>query len=658
MKCGKTVWTVVFFAGLAHAWGEGSSGRDLEEQALEPKECPQGSRLVQSDHPDRGYTQVCMDFQGRQHGWGLVWYPDGQAKEYTQAVHGKLDGRALGWFQNGKLEYVSGFRMGERHGLFTRWFQDGRKRSEGRYADGFREGSWRYWFPNGQMRKRGRYKKGIPEGSWKYWTEEGTRSRSEVFVKWPKKPPEKPAPVPEPPVRLEAGVLVGAPLVNRRLALEDPRLGRIKQIAGGRPAGGTWVVGERGALLLDRRLDPGRWVKFSRRASQASVLDADGDGEDEFLVRSFVFGHHRLHLCHFLLDSQGSVRWASQEFWGIHPLATGDLDGDGRVEFAGPGGWFKSEASGYENGIVVQDSEGSTVRRLPSAGSSRVFIVDRDGDGRLEIASVDRRGHLRVQDPQGVVMGKGKFGEGARRATLCPWPNRGGQPHLLYIHETSAWLAGFSGSAPLRFDAPLARTGEVAGAVGIPVRLRPTHRPYLAVAVRLRRPQSLLYIMSPRGRVEYLEVIPEPVEALGAAALPGRGEEALLVGGNGRVWSYRFNQLRYDSLAEAVFRVFAFGTEDIRLADVTPKNVATQLREGWFEWTVYIDGPADALEKIACVQYSLHPSFPDPHRLVCEPGDGPRHFALKREGWGAFTVGIRIFLKSGPVQAMQHRLQF
>ena len=666
MKYGMAIWTVIVLAGFPLGSIAGSGEPDAEEQALKPKECPPDTRLVQSDHPDQGYTQACMDFKGRQHGWALMWYPDGQAKDYSEAVHGKLHGKAIGWFQNGMLEYSSGFRMGERHGPYTRWFDNGRKRSEGRYAEGFREGPWKYWFPNGQMRKRGRHQKGVPASKWEYWTEKGARSKSEVFIKWPKKPkkPESssaekpPALATEPSGRLDAGVLVGASLVTKRLALEDPRLGRIKQISDSRSAEGAWLVGEQGALQVDRRFNPGKWVKFSRRASQASVVDADGDGKEEFLVRSRVFGHHVIYLPLFLLDSQGAVRWDSRSFWSRHPVAAGDLDGDGRMEFASPGSWEKDDASGYERGILVLNADGDTVRKLPAAGLGRVFILDRDGDGRQEIASLDWKGRLQVHDSRGAVTKVRKFNKGSRSGTLCPWPNRDGRPPLLWVHETSAWLAGFPQSAPMRFDAPLAKAGSIAGAVGIPVRLRSTHRPYLAVAVRLKRSQSLLYIMTPKGRVEFLEVIPEPVDALGTAGISGRGEEELLVGGNGRIWSYRFNQVKYDSLAEAVFRVFAFGSDDIKLADVQPKNVAKQIREGWFEWIVYIDGPKDSIEKIACVQYSLHPSFPDPHQLVCEPGDGPRRFALKKEGWGTFAVGIRIFLKSGPVQEMSHPLRF
>lgn len=637
-----------------------SGGQDVEEQALTPKECPPDTRLVQSDHPDQGYTQACMDFKGRQHGWALMWYPDGQAKDYSEAVEGKLHGKAIGWFENGNLDYSSVFKMGERHGPETRWFDNGRKRSEGRYADGFREGVWKYWFPNGQLRKRGRYMKGIPAGKWEYWTEKGARSEHEVFVKWPekKKPPEaeqKPAPAVE-PSRLKAGVLIGAPLVTKRQVLEDKRLGQIKQIARSHPTGGTWLLGELGALLVDNRFNPGKRVEFSRRASQALVLDADGDGKDEFLVRSPVFHHHGFYLPLFLLDSEGTVRWESRSFWNRHPIAAGDLDGDGRVEFAGPGSWKKDDATGLERGIVVLNADGKTAHKLPAGELSRVFILDRDG--RRQIASLDWKRHLRVHDPEGAVAQKVKYAKGSQSGTLCPWPARDGRSHLLWIHETSAWLADFSPADPIRFDAPLSNTGSIAGAVGVPVRLRSTHRPYLAVAVRLRQHQSLLYIMTPRGRMEYLEVIPEPVEALGTAEITGRGQEELLVGGRGRIWSYRFNQAKYDNLMEAVLRVFDFGSDDIRLADVEPKNVAKQVREGWYEWTVYIDGSDDSIERIACVQYTLHPSFPDPRQLVCEPGDGPRRFALKREGWGAFNVGIRLFLKSGPVQEMSHQLRF
>jgi len=90
----------------------------------------------------------------------------------------------------------------------------------------------------------------------------------------------------------------------------------------------------------------------------------------------------------------------------------------------------------------------------------------------------------------------------------------------------------------------------------------------------------------------------------------------------------------------------------------TADNVATQVREGLWDWTVFIQGPDDALDQIQCVKYTLHPTFPNPEREVCKRGTGEHAFALSSRGWGTFSINIRIFLKNGQVQELRHKLKF
>jgi transcription initiation factor IIF auxiliary subunit len=91
---------------------------------------------------------------------------------------------------------------------------------------------------------------------------------------------------------------------------------------------------------------------------------------------------------------------------------------------------------------------------------------------------------------------------------------------------------------------------------------------------------------------------------------------------------------------------------------ITAGNVATQLQPGWWEWTVFIQGPEDALNQIQCVQYTLHPTFPHPVRDVCIRGTSSQAFALTATGWGTFQIRIRMFLKNGRVQDLTHDLTF
>lgn len=87
-------------------------------------------------------------------------------------------------------------------------------------------------------------------------------------------------------------------------------------------------------------------------------------------------------------------------------------------------------------------------------------------------------------------------------------------------------------------------------------------------------------------------------------------------------------------------------------------NTAKQVREDWWNWTVFIEGPEEVLDKVRCVEYTLHPTFANPVSTICDRGKGSRGFSLTASGWGTFEIGIRVFLKDGRVQKLTHNLKF
>jgi transcription initiation factor IIF auxiliary subunit len=89
--------------------------------------------------------------------------------------------------------------------------------------------------------------------------------------------------------------------------------------------------------------------------------------------------------------------------------------------------------------------------------------------------------------------------------------------------------------------------------------------------------------------------------------------------------------------------------------NVTAENWSKMIEAGWWEWGIYIKGTSADLKRIKCVEYTLHPSFPNPVRLVCSPDDG---FLLTTRGWGTFTVPIKLMLKDGTVRELSHQLEF
>ena len=64
----------------------------------------------------------------------------------------------------------------------------------------------------------------------------------------------------------------------------------------------------------------------------------------------------------------------------------------------------------------------------------------------------------------------------------------------------------------------------------------------------------------------------------------------------------------------------------------------------WFDWTVFCSSPKEKLDLIEKVEYHLHPSFPNPVRVI---SDRESRFALKGRGWGEFLIRIIVYLKEG-----------
>src|SRR5262249_46420170 len=59
---------------------------------------------------------------------------------------------------------------------------------------------------------------------------------------------------------------------------------------------------------------------------------------------------------------------------------------------------------------------------------------------------------------------------------------------------------------------------------------------------------------------------------------------------------------------------------------------------------VFVDNDREVVEEIRSVEYTLHPTFQDPVRLITEKEN---RFALFSSGWGGFTVKTRVSFQDG-----------
>lgn len=119
-----------------------------------------------------------------------------------------------------------------------------------------------------------------------------------------------------------------------------------------------------------------------------------------------------------------------------------------------------------------------------------------------------------------------------------------------------------------------------------------------------------------------------------------------------------FAQHSFMRLLAALILVFAaiFVSPKTGHASLTVQNTSTYVGSGRWNWTIYIDADVSTVNNIRCVEYTLHPTFPNPVRTVCD--EQQTKFALSANGWGTFTVQVRISYKDGGTQAVTHRLVF
>jgi transcription initiation factor IIF auxiliary subunit len=73
----------------------------------------------------------------------------------------------------------------------------------------------------------------------------------------------------------------------------------------------------------------------------------------------------------------------------------------------------------------------------------------------------------------------------------------------------------------------------------------------------------------------------------------------------------------------------------------------------WWSWAVWVEGPDTELDQISRVEYTLHPTFREPVRIISTRRN---KFKLSTGGWGVFPVYARVFRKDGSTLRLRHQL--
>lgn len=73
-----------------------------------------------------------------------------------------------------------------------------------------------------------------------------------------------------------------------------------------------------------------------------------------------------------------------------------------------------------------------------------------------------------------------------------------------------------------------------------------------------------------------------------------------------------------------------------------------------WKWSVWLEGEDAELDQVESVEYHLHPTFPQPVRVV---KDRDSMFRLDASGWGVFRLNVSIHLKDGSEIGLAHMLE-
>ncbi|MGD9367641.1 MAG: hypothetical protein PVH87_18215 [Desulfobacteraceae bacterium] len=76
--------------------------------------------------------------------------------------------------------------------------------------------------------------------------------------------------------------------------------------------------------------------------------------------------------------------------------------------------------------------------------------------------------------------------------------------------------------------------------------------------------------------------------------------------------------------------------------------------DNWWKWAVWIEGADDTLDLIEFVEWTLHPTFPNPIRKT---HDRKNKFRIDTGGWGVFEIRACVMMKDGSKTKLRHDLR-
>ncbi len=347
------------------------------------------------------------------------------------------------------------------------------------------------------------------------------------LMAWMPSPPPEPAPEPSSPV-----VTKGSGLFIRELLVEYVPTGTVTDIAfadldsDGVPEIG--IAGNSGAVLLDQHYNVKFSVSFKSRPKHVDIIDVEGDGNCEFINTGHWGSNPRL------FDHDGSTRWSyGGAMPGVDDMCSGDIDGDGELEFV--------VGFNGRGGVHLLQADGKRQWKKPDGNVWHVEMVDTDGNGSLEILHSNARGEMKIRDAEGNVLSSTRPPGFLARFSLCNWPDKTGPQRVLHLDGDKLTVLNFDANVVAKLQAT-ALEGAVTLAA-TPVRLKKNEREYFAaIAGVYVNDQATLWVYDANKKLIYEETIPEHCAAIAALDLDDSGTDAILVGGQGRIYEYTLQE--------------------------------------------------------------------------------------------------------------------
>jgi pYEATS domain-containing protein involved in immunity/TIR domain-containing protein len=83
-------------------------------------------------------------------------------------------------------------------------------------------------------------------------------------------------------------------------------------------------------------------------------------------------------------------------------------------------------------------------------------------------------------------------------------------------------------------------------------------------------------------------------------------------------------------------------------------QAASYAGDGYWKWSVWIDGPDAELDQVQSVEWVLHPTFPNP---IVVANQRQNKFGINSSGWGAFEINAHVSTEGGRTQHLKHWLR-